>query len=725
MEFRVLGPLEVLDESGRVDPGGRKQRTVLALLVANAGQTITTDRLVDEIYGEDAGDGARHSVQTYVSNLRGRLGDIIISSGHAYKLQLDDSTVDSIEFAKQVQDARALLPQDCVAASRQMRAALEMWRGQPFQDVDAGRDLDLHITQLGALRMGALETRIDADLACGQHLALIGELEALTTEHPFRETFHSQLMLALYRSGRQAEALRAYQRTRKSLAEELGIDASPELRQLEQQILEQSPDLSLDPPNPMAAALRAPPAQVRQPPRTPVSTPNPPALHLVDVEEDPEEIAPVLHMTSNDGAPDAAADTETVQGDDTGPPPDGSVPSAEGSSPGRFALLAGLVGIAAVLGAVLYANVTGGSDTTTAPTSSPPTTTAISASAQVATPASPPTTQAPPDETVPDSTTAPGQPKVRTIQVGKGPQIVFADDSAIWSTLTDEAAIVRIDPVTTDWVKVSVGDNPTRPLDLDGRLWVPSRVGGLLVVVDKSSLSTIRSIRVGERLDTPVRAGGRVWVAAREDFKLVGINRETFKIEREITLSGVPMTPVFANGGLWVVGRDSGEVTRVDPFSETDPKTIVTLGKGAHPPILVGDEIWIVNRDDGTVTIIDTLKHRVEVTLPIGGKLSPPLLVNGVVWVSDVVTESIIPIDTARRRKGAAIYTGRQTTNLTVHEGVFWAAVPDDGEVIRIDPDTHAVNEFKVDGRPGNPLSAHGFLWVPDMSGTTITRISD
>ncbi len=723
MEFRVLGPLEVLDGDAFVDLGGRKQRTVLALLVANAGHSISTDRIVEGMYGDQATDGSRHSVQTYVSNLRGRLGDAIISSGHAYKLQLESATVDSIEFTGEVESARGLLIEDCATAADQLRLALEMWRGRPYQDVDGGPELDLHIAQLNEQRTAALETRVDADLACGRHRELIGELDALTAEHPFRETFHSQLMLALYRSGRQAEALRAYQRIRTTLAEELGIDASPELRRLEQQILEQSPDLSLGSPAVKRPAARPIPPQVRQPPRTPVAAPNPPALQLVGVNDESEEIAPVLYMAPQDSVADAAAEVATIQGDDAAPPPGEPVPSVRGSSRARFALWAGLVGLAAVLGAVLYANATDDPDPTTAPTAAPSPTTAAATSIPVALAPLLSTTAALPDTT---RTAAPDAPdwSPRSFEVGDGPQILFADDEYVWTTLIGAvSAIVRIDPVTLDTVEIPVRDNPTRPLDRDGQLWVPSRVGGLLRVIDKTTLEVVESIPVGNRLDTPVPAGGRVWVAARQDFELVPINPETYVVEEAVPLSGFPMTPVFANGGLWVVGRDSGEVTRIDPFSVTAPKTIATLGSGAHPPIRVGEEIWIVDRDDGTVTIIDTLEHRVAVTLPIGGKLSPPVLVDGQVWVSDAVSLGIIPIDTAGRRKGDVIYTSRHTTNLTVHEGAFWAAVPDEGIVIRIDPDTRALDEIPVVGRPGTPMSAHGFLWVPDLSGATITRI--
>ncbi len=216
MEFQVLGPVEVFDDGLRLDVGGRKQRTVLALLIANYGRPTSVDKLIEGTYGEDASEGARHSIQTYISNLRSRLGDVISSAGHSYQLSDDGSTVDFVEFEQLVGGARARLAEDCRTAATELRVALEMWRGLPYEGVDARGELDLEIARLNELRMVALETRIEADLACGRHQELVGELEALTVEHPFREGFHAQLMLALYRSGRQAAALRSVSSSNRS-----------------------------------------------------------------------------------------------------------------------------------------------------------------------------------------------------------------------------------------------------------------------------------------------------------------------------------------------------------------------------------------------------------------------------------------------------------------------------------------------------------------------------
>jgi DNA-binding SARP family transcriptional activator/WD40 repeat protein/tRNA A-37 threonylcarbamoyl transferase component Bud32 len=247
MEIRVLGPIEVLDSGERLDLGGRKQKTVLAMLVANAGRPVSTDRLIDAAYGDEAPDGARRSVQTYVSNLRSQMGDLITKAGAGYEFRPLESTVDTAEFERRMQAAQEMASEDPAGAASELREALALWRGHPFQDAEARSELDAEITRFNELRLVALEARVEADMATGLDRELVGELDALTTEHPLRESFHAQYMLALYRAGRQAEALRAYTRMREYLADELGIDPSPDLRQLEQRILEQDPNLALTP----------------------------------------------------------------------------------------------------------------------------------------------------------------------------------------------------------------------------------------------------------------------------------------------------------------------------------------------------------------------------------------------------------------------------------------------------------------------------------------------
>ena len=244
MDLMVLGPLEAVEDGRPLPLGGLKQRTVLALLIANRGRPVSTDALIDGVYGEDAPSGARRSVQTYVSNLRSQLGDVIRSTGSGYTLDPDMATVDAVAFESLVGDDDT---GDPAAVSQRLRDALAMWRGLPYADVDGFGAIPSEVTRLNELRLVAVERRVDADLAAGRHAEVVAELESLTNEYPFRESLQGQHMLALYRSGRQAEALRAFEKARLYLVEEMGLDPSPELRELERKILEQDPSLGYQP----------------------------------------------------------------------------------------------------------------------------------------------------------------------------------------------------------------------------------------------------------------------------------------------------------------------------------------------------------------------------------------------------------------------------------------------------------------------------------------------
>ena len=245
MEIRVLGPMEIHRDGVGVSPGGLKQRTVLGLLVAARGKPVSTDALIEGVYGDDAAAGARRTLATYVSNLRHILGDVLTRSGDGYVLGDLGVDVDMVVFETLYREAVALVGADPGRAASMLRDALAQWRGHAFVDVEARSMLDTEITRLDELRLAALDARIEADLALGLHRDLIGELDSLTAEHPYRESFRGHHMVALYRAGRQSEALRAFGRTRTLLAEELGIDPSPELRDLELAILSQDPKLEV------------------------------------------------------------------------------------------------------------------------------------------------------------------------------------------------------------------------------------------------------------------------------------------------------------------------------------------------------------------------------------------------------------------------------------------------------------------------------------------------
>jgi WD40 repeat protein/DNA-binding SARP family transcriptional activator/ABC-type cobalamin/Fe3+-siderophores transport system ATPase subunit len=249
VEFRVLGPLEVRHE-GRVIPlGGRKQRVVLAYLLLRANQVVPAERLIDEVWGEEPPEAARNALQSYVSRLRASLGGGRRIEGRppGYALHVEDDELDAQRFEALVREARTARPGDPARALTVLKEALGLWRGPPLADLADEHGLRGEVIRLEELRLAALEERVAAQLALGRHDQVVGELEALVEEQPLREPLWRLLMLALYRSGRQADALLAYQRARSVLVEELGIDPGAELRQLQAAVLAQDPGLDLPP----------------------------------------------------------------------------------------------------------------------------------------------------------------------------------------------------------------------------------------------------------------------------------------------------------------------------------------------------------------------------------------------------------------------------------------------------------------------------------------------
>jgi DNA-binding SARP family transcriptional activator len=241
LEFRILGPVEVLDRDKALALGGQKQRAVLAALLIDAGRVVSTDHLLDALWGEHPPKTAPTSLQNFVSQLRKLLGpELLVTKPPGYQLRLDPGQLDLDRFTQLVEEARAA---DAEERSAKLRKALALWRGAPFADFTFESFAQPEIARLGELRLSVLEERIDADLEAGRHAELVGELEPLVAEFPLRERLRGQLMLALYRSGRQAEALRAYQDARSALVDELGIEPSPALSQLHGAILRQEAGL--------------------------------------------------------------------------------------------------------------------------------------------------------------------------------------------------------------------------------------------------------------------------------------------------------------------------------------------------------------------------------------------------------------------------------------------------------------------------------------------------
>ncbi|GAC1477521.1 MAG: hypothetical protein NVS1B12_12870 [Acidimicrobiales bacterium] len=249
MEFCILGPLEVRHDGMTVEVRGSRERALLAVLLLHLGRPVSVDQLVVELWGTSASDRAPANLRVHVSRLRKTLAetgeDPLDTRAGGYVLRAPDAALDARRFHAIARAGRNHLTRDePQQASELLHDALSLWRGPALADVAGPLSVSVAAAELDDSRVSALEDRIEADLACGRHSTLAGELEALTSRYPLRERLWSERILALYRCGRQADALRAYQALRERLAEELGIEPSPAVRDLEHRVLGQ--DASLD-----------------------------------------------------------------------------------------------------------------------------------------------------------------------------------------------------------------------------------------------------------------------------------------------------------------------------------------------------------------------------------------------------------------------------------------------------------------------------------------------
>lgn len=265
LEFRILGPLEALRGGRPIALGGDKQRALLALLLLQPNETVSSERLIDELWGEHPPGTAAKTLQVHISRLRKALTagggeDMVLTRAHGYEIRLAPDRLDSRRFERLVAHGRAENAAGRAdAAAEALEEALGLWRGPPLADLAYESFAQQEITRLEELRVAALEALVEARLSLGRHSEVVPELERLVAEHPYREGLHAQLMLALYRCDRQADALQAYQSARRRLVEDLGIEPGERLRELERAILTQDP------------ALAAPARQAPEPQEEPVA----------------------------------------------------------------------------------------------------------------------------------------------------------------------------------------------------------------------------------------------------------------------------------------------------------------------------------------------------------------------------------------------------------------------------------------------------------------------
>ena len=603
MRYQILGPLEVEDGSRPVILPQGRQRLLLAVLLANANQVVSRDRLIDALWEDAPPPTAAGSLHNLVSGVRRAVGDALVTRDGGYVLCVGPGELDAERFASLAErGSAALAAGDAERADATLREALALWRGPPLGDLAGHRALADEAARLDEARLVALEDRIDADLLLGRHHEIIVELQALTAQHPLRERLHAQQMLALYRSGRQAEALTAYRDTRERLVGELGIEPGPALRRLEQAVLAQDPELGAPDTLPQAPST----ASWRK-------------RHVVAAVAGAGIVvaAVVLVLTVGSGGdpdppasravqapPGAVVAIDPGTGEVVGRTPVGATPSAVAVGAGAVWTVnadentvsrvdlrtdavrtepADAIPLDIAAGEESAWLVTGGSNLRSVP---PPARIDRLDAASGAPIASQPLT---PRAGMP--TRAP-------------PQLVAAGAGGVWA-IGRTGRLHRIDPVSGD-VDAVRGLSAVRVAAGDGQVWVliepPPRRSRAenLVRLDP------RDGRIAAGVRVPGRSLGALAVGA---------------------------------GGVWLTDSFNGSVWRVDPTLRALPRQI-PVDPGVDAIAAADEGVWTANSVTGTVARIDTTRNAVSDKLDLGGAPRGIAIGAGRVWVTNVPTPS-------------------------------------------------------------------------------------
>jgi YVTN family beta-propeller protein len=579
LQFRILGPLEVSRDGAIVDLGARKQRALLALLLLNANRVVSTERLIDELWGGTAPETARSALQVYVAALRKALGgevSALRTSAPGYVLDVEPGALDLDRFSALRAEAQA-------AGDEQLRSALlhealDLWRDAPLADLSTEPFAAAAVARLEEQRLESLEQRIGADLALGRHASLVLELEALVAEQPYRERPRAQLMLALYRSGRQADALRAYQTARRTLGDELGLEPGPELRELEAAILRQDAALSLDGTRP---ALQGPSAKRPRRRRGAV---------LVVIAAALVALAAGAALLLRDEPTAVVVPPGSVAGID---PETNTVVAvlAVGPRPGPIAHGAGSLWIGNLEDRTL-------------------------------------TRIDPREERILGTVTLPATPTGIDVRL-----------DAVWVSHGRSGQLSRVDPAF-DRVTETVDLAGRAVYAPTGGVAVGA--GWVWAVFGKSSLHRVDPVGVRQAGSTFTDAGaaavlvahGSVWVSNAGASSVQRFEPTTFEEGplSDLTVGRAPSGLAADREAVWVAITGEDVLARIDPSASS----YVTIPVGDGPEaVAVGEgAVWVANRLDGTVSRIDPQTNDIVKTIEVGNAPSGLAFADGRLWLT-------------------------------------------------------------------------------------------
>ena len=592
--FRILGPLEVLRSQTEIALGPGNERALLAILLLHANETVSTDRLTDLLW-ESPPASASKMIQIYVSRLRRSLGEggdaerRLETERGGYRLRVESGELDLERFERlRGEGEEQLAGGDAEQAARTLRGALSLWRSRPLAEFGLAPVVQEESSRLDELRLETLESRIEAELALGRGPELVAELNELVTRHPLRERLVAQLMLALYRAGRQADALGVYRRTRRTLVEELGIEPGHRLKELEQAILRQDRELDAPP--------RARPAR--------------------EGDEEPPDSAGSAHLTR------------------------------------RPLLLAGLAGAAftlVLLFAVALGN-SGGSGLSTVQGNSvavidPATNRIVSEIPVGARPGdvsfgSDAVWVANLDDRTVSRIDTKTRRVTRTIPTGGVPGALAAVGGSVWvaSPVVHPHAFANVRRIDTRYDELvattrvpSLNYGAAYVAAADGTVWVAPELGLLSQLRENGTIA--KEIDFGGTPRAVAIGAGSVWLADDLAGTVTRIDPVSGVVAATITVGHAPSSLAFGEGALWVADSLDNTVFRIDPGSNEVSAT-VRVG-GSPQGIAVGaGAVWVANSRDGTVSRIDPRTNSVTRTIEVGGSPQGLVVAAGKLWVS-------------------------------------------------------------------------------------------
>ena len=588
MDLRLLGPLEFMVDGRRLPLGATKQRALLAILALRANATVSLDRLVDGLWAEDPPATAPKMVQLYVSQLR-RLfaGDDveIVTHGRGYELRIRDDAVDAIRFARLVDEDAA-------------REALALWSGTPLADVADEPFAAVEIRRLEELWLRAAELVVDADLGAGREEEALARLDRLVEEQPLRERLHAQRMLALYRSGRQSEALDAYVAARRRLVEDVGIEPGAELRELHAQILTQDPALRRPlPARPGTGNGRAP-AEPTARARTPH------VRRLVIGAGVAMLVALAVFAVTRLTAPDHL--TGISEGGVGVIDPDASAITDEyrlGGEAGAVAAGGGSVWVADPHAGTVSRIHPGAVTVETIDVGLTPAALAFGAGSLWVVGG---------DRDFVAQVDARANRVVQEITVGNGPQAVAVGYGALWVATALDDQVVRIDLRTGRRERIPVGGHPAALAVGHGAVWAAGEESAHVARIDPRSREIVDAIPVGSGPSAVIAGLGAVWTANRQDGTVSRIDPATDRVTETMPAGRAPVALAIAGKALWVADA-AGGIVRLDPQARGAARTVKT-GSSPAGMATIDDALWVTGAAPPTAHRGGTLRFGVEPT---------------------------------------------------------------------------------------------------------------